>query len=172
MGKIAKVRTRKRGEKYSYIFEAGKNEDGKRKVIEHGGFISADAAYDAGVSAYNDWKHGNIGIQTERISVKDFMSAWMKNVVSLNVRKSTYDLYTRVIKKRITPYIDSLPVQDIKPAILDSMMRKLAMSGLSRSSILSAKRILNQALDYAVYPSEIIASNPTKYNGPMNSDQL
>lgn len=63
MGKLSKVRTRKRGNSYSYIFEAGKKEDGKRKVIEHGGFSSPDDAYNAGVSAYNDWKHGNIGIQ-------------------------------------------------------------------------------------------------------------
>lgn len=40
MGKLSKVRTRKRGNSYSYIFEAGKKEDGKRKVIEHGGFSS------------------------------------------------------------------------------------------------------------------------------------
>ena len=73
MGKLSKVRTRKRGNSYSYIFEAGKKEDGKRKVIEHGGFSSPDDAYNAGVSAYNDWKHGNIGIQSEKICLKEFI---------------------------------------------------------------------------------------------------
>lgn len=163
MGKLSKVRTRKRGNSYSYIFEAGKKEDGKRKVIEHGGFSSPDDAYNAGVSAYNDWKHGNIGIQSEKICLKEFMSVWMKSVVSLNVRPSTYELYSRVIDKRITPYIGEIPVQEIRPAVLDGLMRRLATTGLSRNSILSAKRLLGQSLDYAVYPSELIAENPAKY---------
>ena len=58
---MAKVRTRKRGKTYSYIFEAG-TVNGKRKVVEKGGFPTAGAAYKAGVEAYNDYLHGNIGI--------------------------------------------------------------------------------------------------------------
>ena len=33
---MATVLTRKRGKTYSYIFEAGKKADGKRKVVEKG----------------------------------------------------------------------------------------------------------------------------------------
>ena len=50
-GKMAQVRIRKRGKTWSYIFEAGKI-DGKRKVLEKGGFETKDAAY-------NDFLHGN-----------------------------------------------------------------------------------------------------------------
>ena len=35
---MAQVRVRKRGKTFSYIFEAGKV-DGKRKVVEKGGFF-------------------------------------------------------------------------------------------------------------------------------------
>ncbi|MBR0261712.1 MAG: Arm DNA-binding domain-containing protein [Selenomonadaceae bacterium] len=48
---MAQVRIRKRGKTWSYIFEAGKI-DGKRKVLEKGGFETKDAAY-------NDFLHGN-----------------------------------------------------------------------------------------------------------------
>jgi len=41
---VAQVRTRKRGKTYSYIFEAGKI-DGKRKVVEKGGFPTKAEAY-------------------------------------------------------------------------------------------------------------------------------
>lgn len=50
---MARIRTRKRGKTYSYIFEAGQV-NGKRKVIEKGGFSSEDEAFDAGVAAYSD----------------------------------------------------------------------------------------------------------------------
>ena len=69
---MAKVRIRKRDKTFSYIFKAGKKADGKRKVVEKGGFESKKAAYDAGVAAYNDWKHGNIGITSENISLNCF----------------------------------------------------------------------------------------------------
>ena len=71
---MSQVRTRKRGKTFSYIFEAGKKADGKRKVVEKGGFATKKAAYDAGVAAYNDWKHGNIGITSDNILLKDFFA--------------------------------------------------------------------------------------------------
>ena len=41
---LAQVRIRKRGKTFSYIFEAGKI-DGKRKVIEKGGYSTKEAVY-------------------------------------------------------------------------------------------------------------------------------
>ena len=95
---MSQVRTRKRGKTFSYIFEADKKPDGKRKVVEKGGFATKKAAYDAGVAAYTDWKHGNIGITSENISVKDFMQNWLDNVVELNVKANslqTYNFFTK-----------------------------------------------------------------------------
>ena len=37
---MAQVRVRKRGKTFSYIFEAGKKADSKRKVFEKGGFAT------------------------------------------------------------------------------------------------------------------------------------
>lgn len=65
---MAKVRTRKRGKSYSYIFEAGKTVEGKRRVVEKGGYPSAEAAYTAGIEAFTNWKHGNIGV-TESVKL-------------------------------------------------------------------------------------------------------
>ena len=95
---MAKVRTRKRGKTWSYIFEAGKKEDGKRRVVEKGGFPSKEAAYDAGTAAYTDWKHGNIGITSENITVADFLQNWLDNVAAMNVRATTFEHYASCIR--------------------------------------------------------------------------
>ena len=58
-------------------------------VVEKGGFTTKDAAYKAGVAAYNDYLHGNIGITSERVTLKDFMSAWLQNVVAVNVKPTS-----------------------------------------------------------------------------------
>mgnify|MGYP006873001719 CR=1 FL=1 len=78
---MAQVRIRKRGKTYSCIFEAGKV-DGKRKVVEK----AAMEAYKAGVAVYNDFVHGNIGITSESITLKEFMTTWLDNVVALNFK--------------------------------------------------------------------------------------
>ena len=101
---MAKVRTRKRGKTYSYIFEAGQ-QDGKRKVVEKGGFPTKKEAYEAGVAAFTDWKHGNIGVTSEKVLVKNFANLWLENVAKLNVRESTYYVYGRIISQNIIPLL-------------------------------------------------------------------
>ena len=67
-------------------FEAGKI-DGRRKVVEK----------------YNDYLHGNIGITSESITLKNFMTAWLENVVALNVKASSMQTYRTLFKTRIVP---------------------------------------------------------------------
>ena len=86
---MATVRTRKRGKTWSYAFEAGRTDDGRRKVVERGGFSSRDEAYEAGVKAFTDWKHGSIGITSERVTLKVFLENWLTNVCTTNVKPST-----------------------------------------------------------------------------------
>lgn len=170
---MAQVRTRKRGKTFSYIFEAGKSADGKRKVVEKGGYPTKDAAYKAGVAAYNDYLHGNIGITSESISLKDFMTAWLREVVASNVKVTSMQKYQSHFKNQIAPYLGEVKVQDLTPAMLDKWIRGLQKAGLSYNSISSIHALIHQALDYAVYPAQLINSNPAAYikvprNAPKN----
>ena len=169
---MAQVRIRKRGKTYSYIFEAGKV-DGKRKVVEKGGFPTKAAAYKAGVAAYNDFLHGNIGITSESISLKDFMTAWLDNVVALNVKVSSMQKYQAHLKNNIAPYLGDKKVQEITPAMLDEWVRKLLSEGLARNTLKAIHSLIHHALNYAVYPAQLISSNPAAYikvpkNAPKN----
>lgn len=131
---MAQVRIRKRGKTYSYIFEAGKV-DGKRKVVEKGGFPTKAAAYKAGVAAYNDFLHGNIGITSESISLKDFMTAWLDNVVALNVKASSMLHYQSYVKNHIALQIGEVKVQDLTPALLDKWIRDMQKANYSHNTI-------------------------------------
>ena len=109
---------------YSYIFEAGKKTDGKRKVVEKGGFATKKLAYDAGVAAYTDWKHGNIGIVSENILLKDFMKNWLEKVVALNVKPTSLQTYNSFFSQHILPTIGNIAVQALTPAKLDEWIRR------------------------------------------------
>lgn len=158
---MAKVRIRKRGKTYSYIFEAG-HVNGKRKVLEKGGFPSADAAYTAGVEAFTDWKHGNIGITSERINLKDFLDLWLKRIEK-GVCTNTYQNYKTLFGSMVLPYLGSIVLQDLRPANIDSWLRSLRDKGYAYGSMVQIRRILKTALNYAVYPCELIPSNPCTY---------
>lgn len=159
---MATVRTRKRGKTWSYIFEAGQV-NGKRKVVEKGGFATQKLAYNAGVEAYTDFRHGNIGITSEAITLKDFMTRWLEEVVTLNVKPTTLQSYQSVFENRIAPHLGDVKVQEITPAILDKWIRNLQKTGLSFESLSRAHALLHQALGYAVHPAQLISSNPTIY---------
>ena len=163
MAKSASVRTRKRGKTYSYVFEAGKTPEGKRKVIEKGGYPTKQAAYDAGVVAYNDWKHGNIGITSEKITVREFITNWLENVVVLNVKPITMQVYRYFNKYQVVPYLGNIPIQELTPIIFDKWLRELLKAGFSKNTISHAYTFIRQAIDYAFYPAGIIPSNPANY---------
>lgn len=158
---MATIRTRKRGKTWSYSFEVGKNpETGRRKMKEKGGFASQDEAYDAGVEAYADWKHGNIGITSDKVLLDDFFKSWMKNVVKPSVKFGTAYQYERRYLCVISPMLGKMYLQDIRPRNVDTVIRKMAADGKSRETIGGILTLFRSMFKYAVYPAELIASNP------------
>ena len=160
MPKKATIRTRQRGKTFSYSFDAGKPPvTGRRKVIEKGGFETAQEAYDAGVAAYNDWKSGNIGLTSERLLSKDYLLSWLENVSRPQVKRATYTNYAYHITHNINPYVGDIALQELRPRDCAELMKKLTERNLHRATITATRNVLSSALKYAIYPAEIIVSN-------------
>ena len=157
---MAKVRVRKRGNTYSYSFDIQKS---PRRMKEKGGFPTKEAAYEAGMTAFVDWKHGNIGITSERVTLNDFFRSWFANVVKKTLRPSTIRTYEQHYQRRIAPHLGAMYLQDIRPRHIDAFYRALAETDLRKSSVALTASILSTVLYYAVYPSEIISDNPCRY---------
>ena len=155
---MSTIRIRKRGNSYSYSFDISKN---PRRMKEKGGYATEDEAFDAGVKAYAAWKSGNVGIISEKVKLKDYLSSWLENVVRPNVKRTTFRNYAGAIKARINPYLGGFYVQELRPRDVDMWLQTLAKNGLSRGTIQQTKTVLSIALKYAVYPAELITVNPT-----------
>ncbi|MBQ6131949.1 MAG: hypothetical protein IJL12_06375, partial [Selenomonadaceae bacterium] len=59
------------------------------------------------------------------------------------------------------------------PALLDKWIRDIQQAGLSYNTISAVHAFLHNALNYAVYPAQLISSNPAAYikvpkNAPRN----
>ena len=155
---MSKIRIRKRGNTYSYSFDISKN---PRRMKEKGGFATEDEAFDAGVKAYADWKSGNIGVTSEKIKLRDYLASWLENVVRPNVKRTTYRNYASAVTTRIAPHLGDMDVQELRPRDIDGWLMQLAKSGMSHGTIGQTKTVLSVALKYAVYPAELIPTNPT-----------
>lgn len=155
---MSKIRIRKRGKTYSYSFDISKN---PRRMKEKGGFATEDEAFEAGVKAYADWKNGNIGITSERVKLRDYLAAWLDNVVRPNVKRMTFKNYRNAIHSRIVPHLGETYLQELRPRDIDGWLMQLASSGMSHGTIRQSKAVLSVALKYAVYPAELITTNPT-----------
>lgn len=155
---MAKIRTRKRGKTYSYIFEAGRTPEGKRRVIEKGGFETAAAAYDAGVVAYNDFLHGGVGLTGPSMTLSDYLAKWLE-IVSPDLRPHSIRIYQSNTKK-VNASIGNIELGQLRPRDIDSLYRKLAADGYAYNTISGIARLLHVALRYAVYPAELITVNP------------
>ena len=152
------IRTRQRGSKWYYSFDAGEV-DGKRKQVSRGGFATEQEAMEAGMEAYTSWRHGNISITSERISVKDYLAKWLEEVMRPQLKRSTYQSYS-VCVKRIVQIIGNKMLQDLRPRDVDQMLRTLAGRGLAHGTLCITRTYLSSAMKYAVYPAELIQSNP------------
>ena len=151
--------TRLRGKSWYYIFETGKH---PRKLKSKGGYATEQEAFDAGLIAYADWKSGNVAVSSARVKLNDYLAAWLENVVRPNVKRTTYRNYSSAVRSRIAPYLGAHVVQDLRPRDIDTWLQTLAKAGMAHTTISSTKAVLSIALRYAVYPSELIKTNPTE----------
>ncbi len=159
---MAKVRTRKRGKTFSYIFEAGRTAAGKRRVIEKGGFPSKESAYEAGIQAFTDFKHGGIGVKKNRPTLAEFSQVWLSHIRA-EVREGTANGYRVAVENHILPILGSMEIQDIRPAHIEKLMLALRDSGLSKGTLTLIHGVASQIFKYAIYPAELIDSNPVSY---------
>lgn len=155
---MKKIRTRKRGAKWYFSFEAGKKPDGKRNIIEKGGFSDEDSAYEAGIRSYNQWKYGISCTDHNRLTVREFMQNWLEHCHT-NVRYSTYVGYCSLVANHID-FFGSTLLSDLTPMQCDSWLQNLIKKGYSSKTIATYKTHLSTALNYAVYPCQLISSNP------------
>ena len=171
---MAKLSTRKRGKKnptWYYSFDAGTMPDGRRKRVEKGGFATEKEARNAGTKAMAGFLKGNIALISEKVTLRDFLARWLE-MKKTEVRPGTLALY-HAIAARAIPILGDKYIQKIRPRDIDSMVRHLAANGLAHSTLSVTLAVIKDAFSYAVYPEELIQSNPAQYvrpprNAPRN----
>lgn len=96
------------------------------------------------------------------MSLSAFIELWLKRIKQ-DIRTTTYENHQSIINMRIAPQLGGILVQDLRPATIDSWLQDLYSAGYSKGYTGQCRMILHEVLNYAVYPCELIATNPCSY---------
>lgn len=90
------------------------------------------------------------------------MTNWLEKVVALNVKVSSLWQYKVRLETYIATHFENEKIQEITRAMVDKFMIELTGLGLVKNTLSNVHSLLSQALDYAVYPAQIITFNPER----------
>lgn len=94
------------------------------------------------------------------LTVSEYLQNWLDKVIRDNVKRGTFTSYATTVKKRIVPYLGQKLLAKLCPKDIDTWLRSLTSAGFAHSTLTQTKAVLSTALRYAVYPAELISSNP------------
>ncbi|WP_196592157.1 tyrosine-type recombinase/integrase [Pectinatus frisingensis] len=116
----------------------------------------------------NEQQQKGIFCQPQVILVKTFLDDWLNTYVKINVRKSTYYGYKRIIEHHLIPHLGGFELKKLTAVDIDRLYAYLLQKGrvdgkggLTAKSVQYTHRVLNEALEHAV-KKKLIYYNPVK----------
>ncbi|MCS6132104.1 site-specific integrase [Clostridium botulinum] len=170
---------RKKGGRWYYCFEIGK-ENGKRKKIERAGGKTKKEALEALRKSLLDYENVGSVITESDITVNDYFDYWFKEYVVINCKYNTQVSYKRLIKNHINPELGIYKLKKITTARLQELINLKYRNGFSKNYLSNLYGVLSGAFKNAVYPYQFLKENPMvfvnmpKYNTKLinNPDDL
>ena len=154
------VRVKQRGSSWAYYFEKAKV-DGKRRRGEGGGYATEQDALMAGVEAYNAYIGGGAKKNDASISFADYLDIWYERT-RLSARNNTLELREKNIRLHIKPALGEYRLSSLTPAIIDRFVHQKRKEGYAYETVARILSNISTALDYAIYPMELLRENPAR----------
>ncbi|WP_300529062.1 site-specific integrase [Peptacetobacter sp.] len=149
---------RKRGNSWYFSVELP-SENGKRKRIERaGGKTKKEAQEKMKLFEAEILKNGYK--EESKITFKELSNNWLESYVETNCKDRSKSTYERMLRLHIVPRIGNYRVVDIKPKVINDFYNTLKEEDYNKSTAELVKSTLNGCLNFAVFPGEVIASNP------------
>lgn len=160
-------RVRKELKVYDIKFRYTDPATGTRKETTKRGFLTKGEA-EAFLLDLNQRLTTNTFLPEKSILVRDYLLDWLEVYVKVNLRRSTYLGYQRIVKNHLIRNLGELPLKDVTPMSIDRMYAYLLQNGradgkggLSAKSVLYTHRVLNEAMEHAV-KKRLLYLNPVK----------
>lgn len=156
---------RKRGSSWSIAVSLGKDPiTGKRNQKTFSGYKTEKEAEKALAKIIYEYNSG-MYVEPSKITLSEFLENWLEVRVQRTVRPSTFDSYSRAIKKRIIPALGNLTLQKLNVLHIENFISDLSKENLTPEYITYIHAILRTAL-YQAVRWEILQKNPAASASP------
>jgi integrase len=140
---------RKRGTKWSFTVDVGRDDQGKRKQKTMSGYKTKKEAEKACAELITQIEKG-LYFEETRDTFGSFFSEWLENVAKPKVRDRTYAGYFSASSKRILPTFGHMKLTEIKPVHVLKFYNQLTEEGLSPEYIKYLQSMLKNTFSTAL----------------------
>src|SRR5579883_2746978 len=105
---------RKRGNKWAFVVELGRDEKGKRQQKWYSGFRTRKEAETERTAVLASMQAGGY-VAPQKLTVAEYLERWLKDYAETNVAAKTRERYQEIIAKQITPRIGNVPLAKLQP---------------------------------------------------------
>ena len=148
----------KRGQSWSVVVDAGRDEDGKRLRKWHSGYATKKAAEEARIVILSSLQRGEY-VPPSKQTLGEWLEVWLEGRTGL--ADTTRDGYEYEVK-RVSKTLGSRRLRDVTPAILADFYRQLTEQGLSAKTIKNCHGVTHKAFADAVRDG-VLSRNPADH---------
>lgn len=139
---------RKIGKKYRITFELGIDAKGKR--LRKYATVSSEKDAKKLLTEFEYNQQRNLIVNSNKMTIKEFMEHWMDNYVSYNCEETTAYGYRNIIN-HIVDQLAAIPLDKLQSLHIQQYYKHLMdEKGLSPNTVHKHHAILHKALDYAL----------------------
>jgi integrase len=94
--------------------------------------------------------HDGVAPPPERQTVGDFLTLWLRDTASTNVRPSTFRSYESIIRLHLLPTVGKTPLARLTPSHVQDLINRKLAEGLSPRRVEYIRAVLRHALNQAL----------------------
>lgn len=133
-----------------------------RKRVERVGGDTKKAAEKALREALSELDYTGTYLDESDMTFSDYLDSWYENYVELNCKDSTKKSYKSRIEHHIKPGLGNNKMCNLNPVILQNFFNGKFKEVKTKSMFRIIATIINNSLEYAVNPLQLIKYNPYK----------
>jgi len=130
---------------------------GRRRVSFYG--ATAKEADDQKLQALADEAKGIIYSDPGKLTVADYLDAWLTDTARYQVSEGSYERYERTLRNHLKPFFSHIKLREINAAHVRAFKARKIEEGLNPNTVGVMQAVLSTALNQAV-DDGLIPSNP------------
>jgi Phage integrase, N-terminal SAM-like domain len=152
-----------------YEARAALNTTGRRRVSFYG--ATAKEAEDQRLQVLADQAKGIIYSDPGKLSVADYLDAWLTDTARYQVSQGSYERYERTLRNHLKPFFSHIKLREIHAAHVRAFKARKIEDGLNPNTVGVMQGVLSTALNQAVDDGLIPSNSASRVKKAVTREQ-